>query len=682
VVPNRRSAEATPTTSSGLGVNEDTSSSAVIRAAASQAVAGPMAKQRTAPRVALVVVAALCLLSLAATTAVWSTRRAPKLTEKDTVVLADFQNTSGDVVFDTVLKQALTVELGQSPFLNLMPDKKTNETLRLMGRSAGERLTLDVAQEVCVRTGSKALVAGSISIFGTKFLVSLNAVACGDGAMLASAQAEAGTKEDVLEALSRAASRLRMELGESLPSIRKYDVPMQATTTSFEALQSLSLANRVARIEGDAASIPLVERALEYDPQFAMAYVALARRYNNLDEPQLSLENSRRAYELRDRVTERERLQISAMYLRATGDLDSLNKILEVWKVEYPHDGGPHGRLCANYQFIGQYEKALAECQEALRLAPEDNSNYDNLAADYMNLNRYDESSGTCAEAYAHHLSCAVAYDLDFLRGDMAGMMRELSAATGKPGEEDALLSAHANTLAFHGQLQQARDFSSRATAAALHSGLKESSSLWRVNAALWEAELGETARAQRAVNEAFELAPSRNTKVLGAIALARIGQTAKAGQLVRQLERSDADNTLLNIYWLPVIHAAIELKRGRSSNALAVLKTAAPYELAQPSPNEIGTLYPVYLSGQAYLTAHNGPAAAEEFQKIIDHAGIVGNFVTGALAHLGLARAYALEGQTDKGRAAYQNFFALWENADPDVPVLKQAQAEYAKLH
>jgi eukaryotic-like serine/threonine-protein kinase len=304
------------------------------------------------------------------------------------------------------------------------------------------------------------------------------------------------------------------------------------------------------------------------------------------------------------------------------------------------------------------------------------------IASVYLNLDRYDESARICEQAASRQMSCPEAYDLDFLRGDSAGMMKEVSAATGKPGEEDELLSEQANTMAFYGRVKEARDLSLRATSAAQRSGLKEAGSLWRVNAALWEAELGEAGEARGGVAEALQLAPSRNTKVLGAIALARVGETAQAKKLVKELEQSDPDNTLLKIYWLPVANASIEIKRGNVANAFVLLSAIGPYELAQPSPNEIGTLYPVYLRGQAYLMAHNGAAAAEEFQKVIDHPGIVVNFVTGALAHLGLARAYCLKGEPDKARTAYQDFFDLWKDADPDIPILKAAEAEYAKLY
>ena len=629
-------------------------------------------------RAAIITLFSVALLS---TGAFFYFHRSPKLTEKDTVVLADFSNSTGDPVFDDALKQALTVELGQSPFLHLLPDKKTNETLRMMGHAAGDRVTPDVGREICLRTGSKALLVGAISSIGSLYVVDLTAVACSTGDILAKEQAEAVRKEDVLKALSRAASSFRAKLGESLPSVQKFDVPIQATTTSLEALQNYNMAARVGAVEGDAASMPFVERALEYDPNFAMAYAALARRYNNLDQPSLALANATKAYQLRDRVTEPEKLAISAAYFRARGDLESLDQTLEVWKANYPHQAGPHGRLCVNYGFIGQFEKALAECLEAAQLDPDDAINVANLAGTYLNLNRFEESRRTCNQSLSRKLPCPALYYLAFLRGDSAEMAEQVSSVTGIPGIEDSLLSAQSDSEAYFGRVHQARDFSRRAVDSAVRAGLPETAALWQVKAALREAEFGHVREAKQGVEEALKLAPGRDVKVLGAIALARIGETAQTRELIKQLEQSYPSNTLLKIYWLPVINAAIELREGSSSKALASLEQAAPYDLAQPSPNDTGTLYPVYLRGQAYLLARNGPAAAAEFQKVLDHPGIVANFCTGALAHLQLARAQALTGNTAQAKNSYQDFLTLWKDADPNIPLHLAAKSESARL-
>jgi DNA-binding winged helix-turn-helix (wHTH) protein/tetratricopeptide (TPR) repeat protein len=604
-----------------------------------------------------------------------------KLTEKDTIVLADFSNTTGDAVFDDTLKQALTTELGQSPFLNVLPDRRTNDVLRMMGRPTGERVTADTGREICLRTGSKALLAGAISSLGSRYLLDLTAVACGSGETLAKTEAEAANKEDVLKALSRTASSLRSKLGESLPSVQKFDVPIEATTISLEALKNYSMGARVGWTEGDAASIPFIKRAIELDPNFAVAYAALARRYINVNQPSTGFAYAAKAYELRDRVTEREKLRISAVYFRAQGDLEKLDQIFEVWKSEYPRDSGPHGSLCVSDQFIGQYEKALTECQEALRLDPDIVTHYVNLAQTFLNLNRLDESKMICDQALARKLQCPVLYYGAFLRGDSAEMAQQVASVAGKPGDEDTLLSAQSDTEAYFGRLKKAREFSRRAVDSAVRSGLQETAALWQVNAALREAEYGEVTEARRGVAEALKLAPGRNVKIFAAIALARIGETAQAKALAKELERSYPSNTVLKIYWLPVINAATELKVGNLSKSFSTLEGAAPYELAQPSPNQTGTLYPAYLRGQAYLLAHNGPAAAAEFQKLIDHRGIVMNFITGALAHLQLARCLTISGDIAKAKAAYQDFLSLWKDADSDNPLLLKARAEFAHL-
>jgi DNA-binding winged helix-turn-helix (wHTH) protein/tetratricopeptide (TPR) repeat protein len=607
--------------------------------------------------------------------------RGAKLGEKDTLVLADFDNKTGDSVFDGALKQALVAGLGQSPFLNLLPERKISETLRMMGKPSSERVAGEVGREVCLRTGSKALLTGTISMLDTHYLLSLNAVACASGEVLASEQAVASRKEDVLKVLSRSAASMRTRLGESLPSVQKYDVPIEATTNSLEALQSLSMAARFNGSEGDAATIPFVERALEYDPNFASAYAALARRYNNLNQPALALENATRAYELRDRVTEREWLQISATYFRSTGDLESHNKILELWKANYPRDSGPHGRYCINYELIGLYEKSLPECEESVRLDPDYAVSYANLAAVLLELNRTDDAQRVCGQAAARNLPCSERYDIAFLRGDSAGMERELSEAAGKAGVEDAILSDRANTEAYYGRLRKAREFSRKAAESAMRDGLKEAASLWRANAALREAEFGETQEARRNVDEALKVAPSRDVKVLSAVALVRIGETSRAKELAKELEQNEPSNTLLKVYWLPVIEAGLALKQDRLGNALATLQAMSAYELAHPTPQEIGTLYPVFLRGQTYLAERDGTAAAREFQKMLEHPGISVNFPTAALAHLGVARAYSLQGDTSSARAAYEEFLALWKDADPDVPILNQAKAEYQEL-
>jgi predicted Ser/Thr protein kinase len=607
------------------------------------------------------------------------------LTEKDTIVLADFDNKTGDAVFDDALKQVLAVELGQSPFLNILSDRKVTETLRMMGHAGNDRITVDIGRELCLRTGSKALLGGEISSLGSHYLIVVNAVACSNGDSLAKEQVEASSKEDVLKALSRAASSLRATLGESLPSVQRFDVPIEATTSSLEALKNYSMSITIGREKGDAPSIPFLKRAIELDPNFPMAYAGLAISYVNLDQPSLALEYATKAYGLRDRVTEREKLRISADYFRATGELEKEAQTYELWIANYPRDAVPHNNLSANYAFTGQYDKALTEIQETLRLEPNDVTNNGNLAETYLFLNRLDDAKTIIDQTLARNLDGGslrlYKYYLAFLRDDSAQMDQQVAWGAGKPGEEDSLLSAQSDTEAYNGQLSRARDFSRRAVDSAVRADSKETAALWQVNAALREAELGDTASAKQGLTAALALAPGRDVKLEAALALARVGDAPRATALVGELEKNYAANTLLKLYWLPTISAAIELDKGNSSQALVYLEAAAPYELGCPPPLQFGTLYPAYLRGQAYLLAHNGTAAAAEFEKLRDHRGIVINFVTGALSELQLGRAYAMAGDSAKAKGAYQDFLALWSNADPDALILKEAKAEYAKL-
>jgi len=609
--------------------------------------------------------------------------KATPLTEKDTVVLADFDNKTGDTVFDDALKQALGVELEQSPFLNVLSDRRVSETLRMMGRPSNDRITVDVGRELCLRTGSKALLGGEISSLGSHYLIAMNAAACTSGDTLAKEQVDAASKEDVLKALSRAAASIRAKLGESLPSVQKFDVPIEATTSSLEALKNYSMGIRVLREKGDAPSIPFLKRAIELDPNFPMAYAGLSGRYGNLGQPSLALDYATKAYGLRDRVTEREKLRISANYFRATGELEKESQTYELWIANYPRDSVPHANLGVIYDSIGQYEKALQEQREALRLAPDNTLNYANLGGTYVCLNRLDEAKATFDQALAQNLDTGFLrvyiYYLAFLRGDSPQMERQVAWGAGKPGDEDLLLSAQSDTEASYGRRSKARDFSRRAVDSAVRAESKETAAFWQANAALREAELGDTASAKQGVKAALALSPGRDVKEIAAIALARIGDTPQATALVGELQKSYASNALLKLYWLPTISAAIELSKGDASQALVYLEAAAPYELQNAT--NINYLYPAYVRGQAYLLAHNGTAAAAEFQKLLDHRGIVLNFVTGSLAHLQLGRAYAMAGDTAKAKSAYQDFFLLWKDADPEIPILKEAKAEYSKL-
>jgi len=629
--------------------------------------------------------AVLLVVALVAGGLYYRWHRSKPLTDKDTVVLADFDNKTGDAVFDDALKQALTVELGQSPFITVLSDRKVNQTLHLMGRAPNERITVDVGRELCLRTGSKAVLGGTISNLGSHYLIDLNAVACSTGDALAEEQGEATSKETVLKALSQASSRLRSKLGESLPSVQKFEVPVEATASSLEALKNYSMGITVEREKGEAASIPFFKRAIELDPNFALAYGGLATRYANLDQPSLALEYASKAYQLRDRVSEREKLRIAVDYFSAMGELDKDAQTYELWIANYPRDPVPHNNLGQNYVIMGQYDKALRELQEALRLAPDNVIIYGNLGLVCLYLNRLDEAQATFDEALARQLDSGGLrgnmYSLAFLRGNTAQMEQQLAWVAGKPGDEDPLLSAQSDTEAYYGRLSTARDFSRRAVDSAIRADSKETAALWQVNAALREAEFGNAALAKEGVAAALTLSPGRDVQVLAALTLARIGDTSRAKALIDGLKNNYPSNTMVRLYWLPTINAVLELNKGHSSQAQVFLEAAAPYELGVPQPLEVGTLYPAYVRGQAYLQANNGAAAVAEFQKVLDHRGIVQNFVTASLAHLQIGRAYTLAGDAAKAKGAYKDFLTLWKDADPDIPIYKQAKVEYARL-
>jgi serine/threonine protein kinase/Tfp pilus assembly protein PilF len=648
-------------------------------------VAGRKLGKVLVPAVALVAALIAGGLYLRSRSATPMTTGAP-LTEKDTIVLADFTNTTSDPVFDGTLKQALAVDLEQSPFLNILSDRKVGETLRLMGRAPSDRITQEVAKELCLRTGSKAILAGSVSSLGSQYVVGLEAVACGTGDTLAKEQAEASSKEDVVKALGNAASSLRTRLGESLASVQKFNVPIEATTSSLEALKTFSMGVTTQRQKGDAEAIPFLRRAIELDPNFAVAYAVLGVTYSNLSQPSLSAENLKKAYEMRERVSEKERLRISAYYYAfVTGELEKEAQTYQLWIQSYPRDDIPHGNLGSNFTTLGQYEKALAETQEAQHLEPNSVISYGNLGQIFLALNRPDDAKAMLDQALARKLDSGGLrlwiYNLAFFRSDPAEMAQQLAWGAGKPGAEDSLLATQSDTEGYYGRLTKARDYSRRAEDSAVRADSKETAALWQVTAALREAEFGNAAAAKQNVGAALALAPGRDVRVLSALALARVGDTARAKVMVEQLEKSDPLNTVLKLYWLPTLKAAIELQSGNSAQALVSLETAAPYELGEPPPFQEGTLYPAHLRGEAYLAAHNSGAAAIEFQKLLGHRGIVINSPLGALARLGLARAYALSGDTAKSRSAYQEFLTLWKDADPDIPILKEAKADYAKL-
>jgi serine/threonine protein kinase/Tfp pilus assembly protein PilF len=607
------------------------------------------------------------------------------LTEKDTLVLADFTNSTGDPVFDGTLKQALAVDLEQSPFLNILSDSKAAETLKLMGRTSSDRVTPEVATDLCLRTGGQAVVAGSITNLGSQYVVALDAIACSGGDSLAKERAEASSKEGVLKALDTSTAALRARLGESLASVQKFDVPLEATTPSLEALKAYSMGIVAGRTKGDAEAVPFMKRAIELDPNFAIAYASLGIDYSNLGQATLAAECARKAYNLRDRVSDRERFRISAFYFQyVTGEMDKTIETYELWAKSYPREMVPHGNLGSLYASVGQYDKAIAETEAAQRLEPTI-TDYANLASDYISVNRLKDARLTLEEAQRNHFDGLFIrsdlYSLAFMTGDNAEMDREVTWAAGRAGEEDQMFNTHADTQAYYGRMAKARDYARQAADSALRADAKETAAQWSAFQAVREVEVGDTVAARQAVARALALGPGRDVRVLSAVALARAGDAAQSKTLMEALRKSEPSNTFLKVYWLPVIEASIALSQHAPDRAIIALEPALPYELGNPTPEIAGTLHPPYLRGLAYLEQKNGAAAAVEFQKILDHPGIVQNFVFGALAHLQMGRAYALLGNRPKAKADYQEFFTLWKDADGDVPVLNEAKAEFAKL-
>ncbi len=506
------------------------------------------------------------------------TKAAP-LTEKDTVVLADFTNSTGDPVFDGTLKQALAVDLEQSPFLNILSDRKVGETLKLMGRSPTEHVTADVARELCLRTGSKAVLGGSISNLGSQFIVGLDAVACNTGDNLAKEQAEAPSKEGVLKALTSAATAMRARLGESLASVQRFDVPVEATTPSLEALKAYSMGITTGRTKGDAEAVPFTKRAIELDPNFAMAYVGLAVHYSNLGQASLAAENAKKAYDLRDRVSDRERYRISAFYFQyVTGEVEKATEAYELWAKSYPRDLVPHTNLGFIYSALGQFDKAIAETKASLRLEPTI-TGYGNLAGDYMTVNRLKDARQMLQEAQQKNFDGLLIrsnlYSLAFLSGDTAEMERQVAWAAGRPGEEDQMLNNHADTQAYYGRLGKERDLARRAVDAAVRADAKETAAQWLVFQAVREAELGNVTAARQAVSRALALAPGRDVKVVAALALARTGETAQSRTILEALEKSDPTNTYLKVYWFPVLEASIDMAQQAPDRVIVALEAS-----------------------------------------------------------------------------------------------------------
>jgi serine/threonine protein kinase len=635
----------------------------------------------------------VCVLGLIAGLQYWRMHRAPKLTDRDTIVIADFDNKTGDPVFDETLRQGLTIQLAQSPYLNILSDRKVRDTLKLMKRPASETLTETVGREVCVRSDSKVIVVGSIAKLNQGYTITLKAVDCTMGGSLAEVQETAADKGAVIKALDRSALALRPKLGESLPSIEKYSTPLsQATTPSLEALKAYSLGSKIERLQGPTAGVPLIQRALELDPNFAMAYYRIGLHYGNLGEGTRSEQALRKAFELRDGVSERERFTIESLYYNnVTRQLEKAAEVYESWHKEYPRDVAPVGNLGTVYAKLGDQDKFLEKSRAAQQLEPNYSLVYANLGSAYMNLNRLDGTEEAFKEAERRGLAAELLvqyrYQLGFLKGDKAMMAQMVAASRDKPGTEDILLASEADTAAWYGQFKSAGKLTEQAVDSAKRNDARETAGIYMAEAALREAAAGNREQAVKDAKLALNLSQHRDVTAIAALSLAQAGDTTAAQTLAAGLNDDSPLDTQVQLYWLPAINAAIGLERKDTQSAVRRLADIGNLDFATFSSMVDVFLCPVYVRGNAYLQQGNGPAAAAEFQKFIDHYGLLTNFPWGALARLGLARAYALEAETDpsaldKARTAYENFLTLWKDADPDIPIYRQAKAEFAKLN
>ena len=626
------------------------------------------------------VVAAIAVLAAAGGAFYIYQHRKPALTEKDTLLLADFTNITGDAVFDGALKQALAVQLEQSPFLNIFSQQRVRETLGYMGKSPDERLTNQVAREVCQRAGVKAMLTGSISTLGSHYVIDLQALNCVSGDSIAHEQAEAENKETVLKSLSKAATNLRGKLGESLSSIQKFDTPLEeATTSSLEVLKMFNLAE-TERGKSEVESIPFYKKAIELDPNFAFAYARLAQVYANAGEIDTAQRSMKQAYDRRERASELEKLYITTRYHGiVTGDVDKRIEALQLWEQTYPRDWSPYLALGDNYDLIGKREQAIQQTQEALRLQPGSFLPYGNLAFEYLAVGRYDEAKAIAEKAIAQKVDQfqvhAALYQIALIQNDTAGMQRQVQWANGRPAEVFMKMN-QAVVEAFYGRRSKALEMNRQAYELAERAGLKGNAAQILLGDAGIEVMMGNSEPVALKVKQALSVSPDKYARTGAAFDLAYAGSEREATALFSALQKEFPDDTLYNRMADPWLRAIFEINHGDPGKAVGLMEEVRPYEFGFAT-----TLLSAYDRGRAYLKLKKGQEAAAEFQRVLDHRGVDAAGLEYSLSYLGLARAYALQGDGSKSRTAYQDFFALWKDADPDIPILKEAKAEYAKL-
>ena len=650
-----------------------------------------MSRIRDSRRSRIVIAGCILVIVAAMAAAFFFADSSRALTDKDTVVLADFANRTGDPVFEGTLRQGLAVQLEQSPFLSIVPEGLVRQNLALMGRKADAALTPGIAMDLCQRVGSAAVVEGSIAQVGTPYQLAIRAVDCASGKTLASTDIEAADKSHVLGVLSQASSRIRTKLGESLRTVKRFNTPLeQATTSSLEALRAYSDGVRILSTGSDSPSAILqFKRAIELDPQFAMAYGALTLAYTNLGESRLAADAARKAYALRDKVSEPEKYFIIARYGKSgNGNIDMAVQACLAWIQAYPRAALPRAMVAGSiYPVIGEFDKSAAQAIEAIRLMPAMPVTYAFLMDDYIALNRFGDAQATHEQVRKLNLHSDFfafnLYQLAFLQHDPAEMARQGAASSGQPGLEDQMLAYEAETAAYHGRLEKARDLTDRAMASAQRAGGHDAAASYLAMSALREVLFGNMDEAEQRAGSALHRSPSRDVQFGAALAFAFAGNVAQAQALAENLASEFPEDTLAQFNYLPALRAKFALAHGDPAGALGILKTATPYEFGMTRSSVLAwtSMYPIYVRGEAYLALHENRKAAAEFRKILDHPGLALNYPIGPMARLQLARALSAVDRTESSEA-YKGLLELWTDADPDLPVLKQARAESARLN
>jgi DNA-binding winged helix-turn-helix (wHTH) protein/tetratricopeptide (TPR) repeat protein len=615
----------------------------------------------------------------------------PKLNGEDTILLAGFTNDTGEHVFDGALDRGLAIELEQSPFLSLIPERRVRQILSLMDQPPGAQRSPDANRDLCRRAGGAAVMQGKISRLGSEYVVSLQATTCTDGRTMYEGQAEASKKEQVLTAVSRLAGEFRRKAGDSRENLQRYGTPLsEATTPSPEALEAYTLGWRQLAISGAAAALPHFHRAIELDSKFAMAYAALGRIYADLDQSSAAMENTKRAWELRERTSDQEKFLIKANYdLFVTGNLLEARQTAELWSQTYPRLSQPHFMLSGIPNKVsGNFITAMAEAKKGLALDPEFGIGYYNLAVNNAYLNRFEEAQQALQQASVRGVEddevVMLRFELAFLRGDDLEMSRQATRARRRSGSATWMSFRQASVLFYAGRAREARGILSRAITEAEMGSQHERAALWQASAAVREAWLGNVSQATLAARAAMHSVPSRDVQYAAALVFGLAGDVASTQEIAARLEREYPVDTCVQFSYLPVLRARLALNKGDAPSAIEALQVAAPYEdgiTESVASGLFGAMYPVYLRGEAYLAEKQGKKAAFEFQRILAHSGIVVADPVGALARLQLARAWSMESDSKKAQSAYRDLLSLWKDADPNIPVLLQAKAEYQKL-